>query len=43
MKHLMMLFVCAALLVSSVGCCWTHGAGYGGYGGGAVHGRFSQG
>jgi hypothetical protein len=35
MKHLMMLLVCAALLVSSVGCCWTHGhQGYGGYGGG---------
>lgn len=34
MKHLLMLFVCAALLISSVGCCWTHGAGYGaGYGG----------
>jgi hypothetical protein len=36
MKHLMMLFLCAALFVSSVGCCWTHGhgGGYGGYGGG---------
>lgn len=32
MKHLMMLFVCAALAISSVGCCWTHGAGFGGGG-----------
>lgn len=39
MKHLMMLFVCVALVLPSVGCCWSHGLGYGaGYGGGCPGG-----
>ena len=39
MKQLMMLLVCLALVIPSVGCCWTHGCGYGaGYGGGCPGG-----
>jgi len=35
MKHLMMLLLCAALALPSMGCCLTHGygAGYGNCGG----------
>jgi hypothetical protein len=34
MKHLMMLSLCVALGLPSLGCCWSHGHGYGsGYGG----------
>lgn len=40
MKRLMMLLVCLALIIPSVGCCWSHGLGYGaGYGGGCPGGN----